>query len=254
MIQAFALASVGKWVKERLTLKNLAILVGVIAICLVIWKFYSWSFERGAAHQLKEDEKVIATLTGERDSWKNKYTAYRSSYKTWAARSEQARKTLDEQNKATVASLELRLKEAKKKQKTTRGLINEIPIYIPTVVDFELSSGFVRLYNLSIEGETGTSTPESDQISGSLAFDVGAPSGTTLSTFATYVVDNNAECVYRGELIRAWQDWYKETKAQFDKAQQEAAESIPRVPDEAPADLSPDTSTTEQPKPIHESS
>lgn len=231
MIQAMALAGVGKWVKERLTLRNLAILVGVIAICLVVWKFYSWSFERGAAHQLKEDEKVIATLTAERDSWKNKYTAYRSAFRTWVERSEKARKTLDEQNKATVEALEKRLKEAQKKRQTTRGLINEIPIYIPTVVDFELSSGFVRLYNLSIEGETGTSTPESDQISGSFAFDVGAPSGVTLSTFATYVVDNNAECVYRGEVIRAWQDWYRDTKTQFDKAQQEAADSIPRVPD-----------------------
>lgn len=254
MIQAIALAGVGKWVKERLTLRNLAIFIGTIAVCLVIWKFHSWSYERGAAHQLKQDQKVIASLTTERDSWKSKYTAYRTSFETWVARSELARKTLDEQNQATVKALEERLKTAEKKRTTTRGLVSEIPKYIPATADYNLPVGFVRLYNLSIEDEAGSSTPESNQISESVTLDVGAPSGTTLSTFATYAVDNNAEAVYRGQVIRAWQDWYIESKTQFDKAQQEAADSIPRVPDDSSAVDIPDTTLTEQPKPAHESS
>ena len=190
------------------------------------------------AKQRAIDAPKITALEKDRDKWKTKYGAYRESFKTWVYRSEYARLMLAKENEALIAGLEQRLIDAKKRQKTTRGLVYEIPQYVPTANDVNLPVGFVRLYNLSIEGESPAGSPEQDRISESVTLDVGAPSGVTLSTFAGYAVENNAEAVYRGEVIRAWQEWYDKSKEQFDRAQQEAADAIPRVPMDAP-DTSP---------------
>ena len=239
---AVAAGKAGKWVMSKLTLKNIAIFIGILFVMWSLWKVYDWTIERGMAKQRDIDAPKIAALEKDRDKWKGKYETYRTSFKTWVYRSEMARLNLKKQNEELITGLEQRLSDAKKRQKATRGLIHEIPHYIPATADVNLSIGFIRLYNLSIEGETGPGSAESNRISESVTLDVGAPSGVALSTFAEYAVDNNAECVFRGEVIRAWQEWYPKTKEQFHRAQQEAADSIPRVPTDAP-DAPPTTDT-----------
>ncbi len=231
---SFATAKVGKWVMSKLTFRNIAILVGILFTLWLLWTVYGKIIERGMAKQREIDAPKIAALEEDRDKWKGKYESYRTSFKTWVYRSELARLNLAKQNEALVAGLEQRLSDAKKRQKATRGLVHEIPRYVPATVDVDLPVGFVRLYNVSIEGESPAGSPEQNGISESVTLDVGAPSGVTLSTFAGYAVENNAECVFRGEVIRAWQEWYPKTKEQFDRVQQEAADAIPRVPMDAP--------------------
>lgn len=246
--------SILKWFKDRLTLKNILIVAGIAVIAFGQYKFHRWSFENGEEHNKKESAKEIAKITKERDSLQRRYTAYRGAFKTWVARSEAARKQLAAQNQVLIDGLELKLENAGKQKTTTRGLVNEIPRYIPATADYILPVGFVRLFNLSLEGEPGARSPDAFGFSESLTLDVGAPSGIALTTLAEVTTENNAECVYRGEVIRSWQTWYKETKQQFEKAQQDVIDSIPRVPGEDPVPATPPASLNETAAVTHESS
>jgi hypothetical protein len=223
--------NLGKWLLSKLTLRNIGILIALLAIAYGQYRFYNWAQDR----QYKEDKVVIDRVTGERDRLQTKYNTYRGAFKTWVKRSETARLALARANAQTIAEIEQRLQASEKKRsKLQEDLKHAIPKYIPPAVDYTLPAGFVRLWNISLEGEPGVPAAGSGGISESLGFDAQAPSGLTLSSFSVIGVENNQECVARGEVIREWQGWYYKSRDQFTKAQQDSANAIPRLPADEP--------------------
>jgi hypothetical protein len=222
--------SIGKRILPKLTLRNILIFIGICVLLYGQWKFYDWAHGRGEIKQAKADAAQIAQITSERNELQTKYTAYRGAFKTWVFRSELARINLAKANEKTIAEIEQRLQTSEaKRAKLQKDLKNAIPQFIPPAVDFDLPAGFVRLWNISLEGEPG-STAVPGGISQSLGYDAQAASGLTLSAFSVIGVENNQECVARGEVIREWQGWYYTSRDQFTKAQQESADAIPRLP------------------------
>lgn len=227
------LTAIGAWfVKEiwsKLTFKHLAYLVAALALAYCQYQFYQWSHTRGATAQAAADAKQIAQITGERNDWQTRYKAYKRAHFTWVHRSEQARLLHAKLNAENVAALEQRLAAAEVQATKTKGRTHAIPKFVPPPVDFVLPAGFVRLFNLSLEGEPGSGATVADPVSESLAFDAQAPSGTSLSAFSVVSTENNAECVARGEVIRTWQKWYEVESANFTEAQRASAAAIPQV-------------------------
>lgn len=218
----------GKWLLSKLTLRNIGVLIALIAIAYGQYRFYGWA----QARQYEEDKVVIDRVAGERDKIQAKYTAYRTAFKAWVFRSETARLKMEKANAENVAKIEHELAAAKVQAAKTRGRTHEVPKYVPPSADYVLPAGFVRLYNLSLEGEPGYTAP-ADLVSEGVSFDVGAPSGLTLSAFSVISTENLSECVYRGEVIRKWQDWYVREEASFTQTQKDAAAAIPRVEPDA---------------------
>lgn len=221
-----------KRIAPYLTVRNLLILAGILAFAYAQYKFYNWAEDNGMEKQAKIDKKEIDRLTTERDHIQLQYDAFSGAFYTWVYRSELARLNLAKENQQTVEKIETDLATARKRLKKLQGLRNEISTYVPAAADFDLPTGFVRLFNLSLEGEAAqqAGSPESDFLPGGGLFAPGAPSGVALSTLAEVAVDNNAECVYRGQVIAQWQYWYKTSKEQFERAQRSSIEAIPNAP------------------------
>ena len=229
------LAQAGKWLLSKLTLRNILILLGLLVIAFAQYKFHNWSYNRGAVAQHEIDQKTIDRVTGERNKLQTKYDTYRSAFKTWVFRSELARLTLAKENQAIVSDIESRLKaEEQRSADLKRKLKDAIPHSIPPAVDFDLPRGFVRVWHDSFEGESGTAATADAGVAYGLGDDAARASGLKLSAFTAIGIDNNQECVARGQVIREWQGWYYKHKDLFEKVQKDAAASIPSVPAETP--------------------
>jgi hypothetical protein len=107
---------------------------------------------------------------------------------------------LDESN-ATAAALAVELKKAK--------------TYVTAKADAAcvLSAGAVSLWNLPLDPSGGALAGVSE---GGRP-DVDAPSGVALSKASEVIASNNAECVQRGEVIEAWQSWYRQNREAWEK-------------------------------------
>lgn len=217
----------GKWLLSKLTLRNIAILIALLAIAYGQYRFYNWAQDR----QYAEDKVIIDKVTGERDAAKNKFETYRTAFKQWVFTSETARLNLIKENKAYVAGVEARLKKSEQdRAELKRKLKDAIADAIPPAVDYDLPRGFVRVWSLSYQGESGTATAEETGVAYGLGEDAGRASGLRLSRFTAIGVDNNQECVARGQIIREWHAWYYHHKDLFEKAQAEADAAQPKVP------------------------
>lgn len=228
--------TLGKRLLPKLTLRNILIFLGICLLILAQWKFYGWSHARGEAKQAKADAEQITALTAQRDDLQTRYNTYRDAYKTWVFRSELARLTLAKENAAIVIDIENRLKaEEARSGKLRDKLKHEITDRIPTLVDYDLPRGFVRLWHDSFEGESGTASATEAGMAYGLGDDAQRASGLKLSAFAVIGIDNNQECVARGQVIREWQGWYYKHKDLFEKTQKQAIEAAPIISDAATA-------------------
>lgn len=118
------------------------------------------------------------------------------------------------QQQQVVADLNQKLDAANARAEQVRTITKEVVRYVTPKADAgcTIPAGFVRLQNLSLD-PTGPVAPSDPG-------DADAPSGIALSTVAGITASNNAECVVRGEVISAWQEWYARNKAIHDAAQQ----------------------------------
>lgn len=223
--------TLAKRILPKLTLRNILIFLGICLLIFAQWKFYDWAHERGEDKQAKADAKQISALTEQRDDLQTQYDAYRGAFKTWVYRSEVARLTLAKENAAIVAGIETRLKAQEAQSAELRErLKHEITNRIPAAVDYDLPRGFVRLWHDSFEGETGTASAGQAGLAYGIGDDAQRASGLKLSGFAAIGIDNNQECVARGQVIREWQGWYYKHKDLFERVQQQAADAVPHMP------------------------
>ena len=101
---------------------------------------------------------------------------------------------------AAQAAVQLRI------QTVTKTLIKEVPVYVDrqAVAACTVNTGFVRLYNAAVVGE---SLPGGDANTASGAND--APSGVGLDTVARVSITNLGKAHSAIEQVRGWQTWYQ---------------------------------------------
>ncbi len=225
MFTSFSIAAIWTVVKtfvKGMTLRQWLYVLLAVAALLGMWRFYAFAYERGQQAQHRVDAKILKDTNDKLASAESLLSTYRGAYKSWLNQSETAEKKLQSENKILSSRLDTALKNASKiasaKQKV---LIREIPKFIPAAVDVSVPAGFVRLYDHALLPTA--SARQDGELSFGTGFDAAAPSGLTLSGIAPVLIENNAECVVRGEVIEAWQTWYKTNKASFEelnKAQQ----------------------------------
>lgn len=228
-----------------LSLRQWILIGGLLLFAFAQYSFFNYAVDKGhkegVAAQKKLDEPIIAQLTKERDDAVDKYKAYRTGFINWVRATNSANEAFKKENQAKVAELEERLKSfEEKKSKQKKELIREIPKFIPvgSLRDYDLPLGFVRLFDISLEGEGAEGTSDGF-LSGSIGIDVEAPSGIKLSEATAEVfIPNNTECVVRGEVIRAWQDWYPSMRKAYEKAVKTQVDTAPEeLPPPPHADL-----------------
>lgn len=226
-----------------LTAKQWMIIGAFCLFAFAQYKFYDYSVNHGKALQAAVDKPVIEKLTSERNEADRKYKAYRQGFINWIKATQAAQKQYEADQKVIVDDLEWRLKNAETKKTTKqKELSREIPKYIPTASlrNYDLPLGFIRLYDISLEGQNPEGATNGF-LSGSLPIDVEAASGVKLSDAADPIIQNNLECVYRGEVIKAWQEWYPRMKAAYDKAVKTQADTVPEPMPAPPSALMLDT-------------
>lgn len=113
-----------------------------------------------------------------------------------------------------IAELRAKLEVAQKQRAEKQTIVKEVKKYVTEKADSQctIPAGFVWMHDRTLAGENAL-------VAGRAPGDVDSASGVALSTVAAVVAENNAECVYRGELIDKWQQWYREQKAIFHDAQ-----------------------------------
>ena len=120
-----------------------------------------------------------------------------------------------EQEQATIiGGLRAALEQALQQKQQTITIVKEVTKYVTVEADAHcvIPRGFVWLHDKSLAGEN-------PDVPGSDPGDVDAATDFKLSEVATVTGNNNAECVARGQIIKAWQDWYAKEKRTFEKAQ-----------------------------------
>lgn len=126
-------------------------------------------------------------------------------------RAEKAKAVLEGKQQEIVANLEekLRISEERKNEVTEIEVIK----YVTKEDDntCRVPNGFISLYNGSIMPSTARLPPSPTNV-------VTGASTVKISTVARIASQNNAECVARGEALKAWQEWYHKSKNNFDNA------------------------------------
>ena len=235
---------------SKITLRGVAIFVGCLLVLWGLYSTYNWIEERGASRGKAETEAVlrpqIVELIGQRDEARAELKDFKDAYKKWADETAEADRLFKEQNELILSDLRGKLRTAQANLAKKEKLIDELETYVPAEIGaVELPVGLISLYNHSIEGRPDTG-PASYAIPERYAGNAGAASGITLSEFLPILIRNNAEAVYRGRLIVAWQDWYVKNQSAFAESQQQAAATVPRLDELNTPTPPPEASSTDQ--------
>jgi hypothetical protein len=213
------LASIGAWLLKQLTLKNLIMLAGLIAIVYVGWKVYDWVYARGQAAGVASQSKTISDLntkltaaTTAETTAKNDLTAYKQQYANYVAQQQQTADQIAKGQAAIVTDLTTKLQASQKQVAQLQKVKNDISKYISKANDASciIPNGFKFLYNASIQGTAGS-------LASGSAGDAYAPSGLSLTDIAGVILDNNTEASTNRNLVLAWIDWYNRNAALFQK-------------------------------------
>jgi hypothetical protein len=102
------------------------------------------------------------------------------------------------------AALRVQLSAAEKRASEKKMLTKEVTRYVTEKSDAQCSIpyGFVLVHDRALYGVE-------DALANSGTVNVDSPTGLALSTIATTVNNNYAECELRGQIIGAWQQWYQ---------------------------------------------
>jgi hypothetical protein len=204
------------------------VLPAVLA-ALALSILYNWVYERGRHSRDKE----VAGLEAAYQSWKGYGQAEAKLVAEERAAHAQALKGLQSDQKAIVEDLGKKLDAAEARARKNHITPTEVVRYVSAKSDaaFHLPFGFLRLHNAAAGRDQGA--PEASAVPRGGWPDADAASDTALSTVGATIADNYAECTARGEVIRAWQDWYPRMKSAWDRAVQvqlAAPDTMPAAP------------------------
>ncbi len=193
--------------------------LGILALALTMLVGYNWAYNRGKASQAP----VIASLKAE----KQKLEDVIEDKRLLALAQEEAyQKSLTlakEANRATLAVLRVDLDRSQAETRKLKEKLNaKISQYVTAKADASCSitAGFVRLHNLAAS-EDSSGTAQDSSTAGSGPEDADTPTTLKISTLGETITSNYAECKARLDTITAWQLWYRESKANMDRAIQQ---------------------------------
>jgi hypothetical protein len=183
----------------------------MVPIAIALWYGYNWSYERGAASRNPE----IVALKAEKKAMQDQVDDLNARIKRQQDAFTLATNGLKAELATVRTDLTKKLDDAERRAKIVR--VKEVPVYVTAKADAACTVpvGFVRLHNESADHYPAQPTAP---LPGSGPPDVDAPSGVALSTIASTVRDNYAECNARWEVIEAWQSWYGKAKGAYDRA------------------------------------
>jgi hypothetical protein len=203
----------------------------VLPLALALWYVCHRIYDAGVHSRDKE----VAVLTAAYTSWKAYGEAQAKMVTEERAAHALALKGLQSDQKAIVADLSKKLDAAETQARKNRITPTEVVRYVSPQSDaaFHLPFGFLRLHNDAASGAKGAT--QAPSLSRSGPPDDSAASDTPLSAVGAAIADNYAECLARGEVIKAWQDWYPRMKSAWEKAVQvqlAAPDTMPTAPKE----------------------
>lgn len=175
-------------------------------------------------------DKEVAKLTDAYKSWRTYGEAEAKLVADGRKAHAQALQGLQKDQQTIVAGLTKRLDAAEAQARKTRITPKEVIRYVSHHADatYRVPFGFLRLHNAALAAE---GSPEAAAVPGGGQPDADAASDTPLSTVGATVADNYAECLARGEVIKAWQDWYPKMKDAWQRAVQVQLTSPDTLPD-----------------------
>ena len=148
--------------------------------------------------------------SSERKDWVVKENKRLGEEKAKKEREEAAAKTAKQEQGKVVEDLEKKLKVALDKPAQIKTITKEVVKYVTKKADDQcvLTTGFEWMHNAALDSTLAGSPPR----------DVDEATTLKASEVAVTVAENNAECVVRGEVIDAWQEWHIRNKAIYEKA------------------------------------
>lgn len=181
---------------------------GAVLIGGVGYGAYAWAFARGEASRAPE----VLKLKTERDEAKGLLEGARETARGQATAHATALTGLKTAQAETLAAMagQLNTSEVKAK-KLKKELDAYLTNYISPKADAACTvpAGFVRFHNLSTEGGADPTSPAPGlTLPGGGPTDADRASGVALSTIASTIASNYAECQARLEVIESWQGWY----------------------------------------------
>ena len=201
---------IGLW--KLLTSKIGMACVGLVLIGVLVWRIY----DAGRDSMREETAKAVAAAKAETKEWKDKHSAIKEEQKQWQERLGEAVQTATKGQSVIISDLGEQLAAAKAQKERVKVVTKEVVRYVTQQSDSACTvpAGFVWLYDYSLQssGSVPLSKPGN----------VDAPSGVALSAVADVAASNNAECIERGNVIAAWQEWYERNLA-LNKAVMDAA-------------------------------
>lgn len=177
------------------------------------WWCYAFVYDRGA--KSREDE--ISRLVNQRNSLMSMVEDFRLRVEAQNRSFEIATEKLRTESGTLVTDLGGGLDRAKRMANVVKT--KEITEYVTAKNDVAgpVLNGLIRLHDESAQADSDPGA-KATGISEGGREDAGIASGVALPDLATAIRDNYAEAIERGAVIRAWQEWYVRTKAEWTEA------------------------------------
>jgi hypothetical protein len=220
VVWSFVKSRAGEWV------------IILLLVAGIGWHYYAKittaAKAEGAQAQLKIDQPKIDAATTRATKAEAALAAYEDQVQKWRQDTASAEAQQKADNAKTLNDINQKLAAAQKRASALQTSLAQVKTHVTAKDDARciVNVGFVRVFNGSLEASSPFYAGSS--VAGGIAGDDEGPSGITLSDVASIVQFNNAEAVQRGVIIKQWQAWYTQNKASFEKAQQAAAEGIPK--------------------------
>lgn len=231
--------------------KNILVVIFVLLVLGLagygLFKIYDAGATHGAAVQLKADKKIfdkddkqiadlktqVTSLTGQLGQANATIKDDVAMVQTWKDTATKAQQDFQTLQQTTVKTLQKQLSDSNRRLRAAQQLaasLQENNPYVTQTADLQcvIPTGFVQLFNGAIEdpastGIFGTGLPSGPGLG------YGAPSGVSLSELSSAVVIDLSAAVQRGDQVRAWQNWYTQTKANWDKVIQKIHQTEPQL-------------------------
>ena len=205
------------------------ILIVLILVGLVLFGLYKvYSF--GKSTQALTDNAKISGIQTKLDTANKQLTEYKNEVQHWkdVAQTESTdfKKKEDQINQDAQNSIDKANKNAAYWEKLAKNY-KELSKYVSAQADSRcvIPTGFVQLFNQSASATYAKPFVFSSGASASSD----TPSGVSLSTVASVIVINNARAVQLRKEVIAWQDWYKQTAANWNNAHKGLRALLPKT-------------------------
>lgn len=187
----------GQFFTGELAARWIMALLGLLVLVLAVWWGWAKVEDRGYQRAKAEYEQRIEV--------------YRKTIQALDEREHRQRQELTEDRTKIVAELGLQLSAATSRAQAAEARLKRKTAYVTPKADSlcVVPAGAVELLR---EAAGANPTPGSPTLAESRPDDADRASGVALSELAGVIAQDLSECVIRGEVITAWQTWYRQNE------------------------------------------